>query len=118
MRFQIKYNLLLVAFFLVSSINAQDIEPRRWSSLPLGTQVIGAGYAHSFGTVTFDPLLQAEDVTVAVNTFIASYVKPFKLGNKLARLDITLPYDFMRFEGRLSGEPASVERNGFGDSRI
>jgi len=118
MRFQIKYNLLLIAFFLVGYANAQDIEPRRWSSLPLGTQVIGAGYAHSFGTVTFDPLLQADDVTVAVNTFVVSYVKPFKLGTKLARLDLTLPYSFMRFEGSLSGAPASVERNGFGDSRI
>jgi hypothetical protein len=118
MRFQIKYNILLVVFFLASYANGQDIEPRRWSSLPLGTQVIGAGYAHSFGTVTFDPLLQADDVTVAVNTFVASYVRPFKLGDKLARLDITLPYNIMRFEGSLSGAPSSVERNGFGDSRI
>ena len=78
MRFQIKYNLLLVGFFLSSYANAQDIEPRRWSSLPLGSQVIGAGYAHSFGTVTFDPLLQADDVTVSVNTFVVSYVKPFQ----------------------------------------
>ncbi len=118
MRFQIKYNLLLVVFFLASYANAQDIEPRRWSSLPLGTQVIGAGYVHSFGTVTFDPLLQADDVTVNANTFLLSYVKPFKLGNKLARLDVTLPYRFKRLEGNLSGESASVDRNGFGDSRI
>jgi hypothetical protein len=118
MRFKIKYNLLLIAFFQFSYANAQDIEPRRWSSLPLGTQVIGAGYANSFGTVTFDPLLQADDVTVSVNTFVVSYVKPFKLGNKLARLDVTLPYNFMRFEGNLSGESISLERNGFGDSRL
>ena len=122
MKFIISHSIRLFLFLLSIAFcrvgHAQDIEPRRWSSLPLGTQVIGAGYAHSFGTVTFDPLLQADDVTVSVNTFVVSYVKPFKLGTKLARLDVTLPYNLMRFEGSLSGAPASVERNGFGDSRI
>lgn len=118
MQFQLKYGSLLIALLISGCINAQDIEPRRWSTLPLDTQFIGGGYVHSFGNVTFDPLLQADDVTVAVNTFVASYIKPFKLGNKLARLDVTLPYSFMRFEGLLSGEPAVSEKNGFGDSRI
>jgi hypothetical protein len=49
---------------------SQEIEPRRWSSLPIGTNVIGAGYAHTFGDIFLDPLLQAEDVSVNVNAFI------------------------------------------------
>lgn len=97
---------------------AQEIEPRRWASLPLGTNVVGAGYAHTFGDIFLDPLLQAEDVSVTVNTFVVSYVRPFKLANKLARIDATVPYAMAHWEGLLSGEPTTVNRNGFVDPRI
>lgn len=116
---QPKTALLLLNLFLLSqSLFAQDIEPRRWSALPRDANIIGAGYAFSFGDVVFDPLLEAEDVKVSVSTVVLSYVKPFKLGDKLARIDIVLPYNFMLFEGTLSGNPASLYRNGFGDARF
>lgn len=106
---------------VITAINlglSQDIEPRRWSVLPVNSQIVGAGYAFSFGEVLFDPLLEAEDVSVEVNTILISYVKPFRIGKKLARVDVILPYNFMLFKGRLSGAPTSLYRNGFGDSRI
>ena len=106
------------SFFLYNQVFSQEIEPRRWSSLPLGTNVIGAGYAHTFGDIFFDPLLQAEDVSVTVNTFITSYVRPFKLANKAARVDVTLPYAIAHWEGLVSGVPTTVNRNGFVDPRI
>ncbi|MEM1003276.1 MAG: transporter [Bacteroidota bacterium] len=97
---------------------AQDIEPRRWSSLPLKSNIFGAGYAYTFGELLFDPVLETQDVTLSINTIVLSYVKPFKIGNKQSRLDIVLPYSWQLFEGLLQGEPASVYRNGFGDTRI
>lgn len=114
------YKYIFIGLILINTTFCftQDVEPRRWSVLPVNSQIIGAGYGYSFGDVLFDPLLEAEDVSVEVSTFIMSYVKPFRLGNKLARIDVTLPYNFMRFQGRLSGNPASLYRNGFGDSRI
>lgn len=96
----------------------QEIEPRRWSSLPLGTNVVGAGYVHTFGDIFLDPLLQAEDVSVTVNTIATSYVRPFKLANKLARVDVTIPYAFAHWEGLLEGDPTTVNRNGFVDPKI
>ena len=114
----LKVLFLFLFSFVVFESYAQDIEPRRWSSLPLKSDIIGAGYVYSFGEVAFDPILQAEDVTVNVSTLVLSYIKPFKLANKLARIDITAPYFFMLFEGKLSDAPASVYRNGFGDIRL
>ena len=112
----------VVVFYFSILLNylgfTQEIEPRRWSSLPLGTNVVGAGYVHTFGDIFFDPLLQAEDVSVTVNTFVTSYVRPFKLGNKLARLDVTVPYAFAHWEGLLKGESTTVNRNGFVDPKI
>ncbi len=106
--------ILLVA----ANLFAQDIEPRRWSALPVNSNILGAGYAYSFGNVEFDPLIEAKDVSIDVSTAILSFVKPLRIGKKLGRIDITVPYNFIMFEGRLSGNPASLYRNGFGDSRI
>lgn len=112
------YIVVLVFSFNTLNVFSQDIEPRRWSILPVNSQFLGFGYAYSFGEVLFDPLLEADDVSVNVNTLLLSYIKPFRLGNKLARVDITLPYNFVGYKGRLSGNPASLYRNGFGDSRL
>lgn len=96
----------------------QDVEPRRWSSIPLGVNVIAAGYAFTSGDVFFDPVLGAEDVIYTGNGFVVGYVRPFRLGNKLARVDILLPLSFSRWEGLLDGIPASADRNGLADPRV
>lgn len=111
--------LLICSITIYSALaRGQDIEPRRWGNIPLGTQAIGIGYAYSFGNVLFDPLLETENVEVDVQTVAATYVHPFRLGKKLARFDVLVPLSFAKWEGLLSGEPASVERNGFADPRV
>ncbi len=113
-------SLIFLGSFVLycNGIGAQDIEPRRWNNLPLGTNIAGMGYAYSYGDVLFDPLLDVEDVEVDVHTIILTYVQPFKLGKKLGRLDVLLPVSFAVWEGLLSGDPARAERNGLADPRI
>jgi len=107
-----------LALLVGNNVSAQDVEPRRWTPLPLGIHVIGAGYGLTNGEIFFDPLLQAENVTVQVNSFVIQYVQPFKLGKKLARLDVLLPYSIARWDGLLAGVPTTVKRNGFSDPRL
>ena len=97
---------------------AQDVEPRRWTPIPLDTRVIGAGYAYTSGEVLFDPSLLAEDVKIQVNTLAFSYVHPLKIGNKFARLGILVPVNFEAWDGILEGTARSVNRNGLVDPRI
>lgn len=110
--------LLCVVILLAQRNFAQDIEPRRWTPLPLGTNIVGVAYAYTDGDIFFDPVLQAEDATVAVNAMMAQYIRPFKIGNKLSRLDVLVPYSTAKWEGLLAGVPTSVKRNGFGDPRV
>jgi hypothetical protein len=114
------YSIFFLLFFFIcsSTLNAQDIEPRRWTPMPLGVHVIGAGYGSQTGTLYFDPALQVQDATVDVNVMVLQYFQPFKLGNKLARLDVLIPYSFAKWEGLLAGAPTTVNRNGFADPRI
>jgi hypothetical protein len=122
---QLRRSTLRMAFIIIcllsianSKSNAQDIEPRRWTPLPLGSHVISAGYAYTQGELFFDPLLQVEDATVSINIIGLAYLRPFKLGNKLARLDVLIPLSTARWEGLLAGVSTTVKRNGFADPRI
>jgi hypothetical protein len=114
----LKSHLLILILLFSGLCFSQDLEPRRWNVLPLGTQVLGAGYAYTTGDILFDPTLEVEDATIEANTFILQYVRPFKLGNKFARLDVRLPVSFAHWEGLLNGAFTEVDRNGFIDSRI
>ena len=72
--------VLLCLVILLTQWNfAQDIEPRRWTSLPLGTNIVGVAYGYTDGEIFFDPVLQAEDATVAVHAMAVQYVRPFKI---------------------------------------
>jgi len=97
---------------------AQDIEPRRWTPLPIGMNVLGAGVIFTDGDIALDPVLELEDVTVDVKTTLVSFLHAFDLWGQSARLDARLPYKDARWEGLLAGEPASAERRGLADPRI
>jgi len=94
---------------------AQDIEPRRWTPLPVGVKVVGVGYGQTSGDLLFDPLLDVKDAELAADTIMAVYVQSFSLLGKLARFDARLPWQNATWEGLLSGEETFIERRGFAD---
>lgn len=103
---------LLIMF---NQANAQDLEPRRWTALPAGVNVVGAGYVGLRGDVLFDPVLKIEDADVSGHVVAVSYVRSFKIANKLARFDAVVPWKNMRWSGLLDGDPATAERVGLAD---
>lgn len=110
--------LAIIAAFSCSEANAQDLEPRRWTILPVGTNIIGAGYGRLNGDVLFNPLLEIEDATVEGHAVVTSYVRSFAVGSKTGRLDVTVPWANMRWSGLLQGEPATASRVGLSDPRL
>lgn len=109
---------LIATAFFSSLASTQEIEPRRWTPLPLGTQVVSVGYARSYGDVAFDPVLQIDNAQTEIDSAILSYVKPFKAFGRLARVDLLAPLQHATWEGDLQASPASTERRGFGDPRV
>lgn len=110
--------LLLLAWLVPVAASAQDLEPRRWTHLPVGTDVAGASYLYTRGDVQFDPVLELADVTVESHTAITSYVRAFGLLGATGRLDLIVPLQSTRWEGRVSGTPASREVDGTGDPMV
>jgi len=111
----ILFGLLLSSF---DPAAAQDLEPRRWTVLPAGLSVIGAGYGRSEGDVFFDPVLQVEEATMSGQVLAVSYVRSFAFANKIARLDVLVPWANMRWTGLLDGSPATASRVGLSDPSI
>jgi hypothetical protein len=107
--------LLVVGLLPLASAFGQDLEPRRWTLLPAGTDVFGAGFIVTDGDLFFDPVLLVEDAEVDVDTVGLSYVRSFSLGGKMVRFDALLPWQHARWEGLLDGVPTRVTRKGFAD---
>src|ERR1043165_3657735 len=95
---------------------AEDLEPRRWNHLPTGLHVLGAGYAYTGADIGFDPLLQLDEVEMELHTWAAKYVYTFALLDRSARIELAQGWQHGRWEGRLSGERASTEREGLNDT--
>ena len=97
---------------------AQDLEPRRWTALPAGINVVGAGYVGLQGDILFDPVMKIENAEVSGHVVAVSYVRSFNIGKKQARFDAVLPWQNMRWSGLLDGAPATAERVGLADPLI
>lgn len=100
------------------ALNAQDLEPRRWSHLPVGLNVLGAGTGRAEGDIFFDPVLLVEDATYELYPLGVSYVRTFELAGRSSRIDVVLPWASGRWEGLLDGAYTSLRRHGFADPRL
>jgi hypothetical protein len=94
---------------------AQDLEPRRWTHLPAGTNFLGITYVYSAGNLEFDPVLRIEGADVHMHTAVLSYIRYFGLFDRTARLDVRLPFQSGTWDGLVDGEPREVTRDGLGD---
>ena len=118
-----KNRILTLIFLLVSSglaeqVSAQDLEPRRWSHLPIGQTIVGVGYGYTEANVFFSPILNLTDGTSRINGLGFSAIHTFDLAGKSARISLLLPYASGRWEGDIDGESQVIHRNGAGDPRL
>ena len=113
----LSYVLIWLALSTASA-RGQDLEPRRWTHLPDGMNVLAFGVVESSGDLTVDPVLMLDDVKYDARLELVSYMHSFAWLGKSARVDVRVPYQQTRWEGVVNGTPASVRRRGFGDPRI
>lgn len=108
-------SLLIQSLFLCLNSSAQDLEPRRWTPVPLDIQVVGIGYGFASGDIEFDPVIQVENTKFTLHVIGASYVKSFKVADKLARFDIKVPWASGEWQGLVASKPTEVKRVGLLD---
>jgi hypothetical protein len=97
---------------------AQELDPRRWSHLPIDTNFAVAGYAYTEADISLDPTLLIEGGKKEMHTWALGYIRTFRLLNKSTRLDVVQAWQKGRWTGILDGVPASTEREGMADTGV
>jgi len=109
------YWYLIVISFSFLSINAQDLEPRSLSAMPINGNFLVASYGYSAGSILTDGSIPIEDLETQLNSVVVAYARSFKLFNKLAKFDAVIPYSFAKFNGKVLEIDSTVSRQGLGD---
>lgn len=117
---KIKKPILIICALFLSFLDgkAQELEPRFLSSVPIKTNIAAVVYGYSTGNILLDNALPIEGLNADMHSVALIYVRSFKLLNKLAKFDATLPYSTAKFNALVFDEDTSTSRNGFGDTTI
>jgi len=107
---------LFLVFGLPLLSFSQELEPRRWSHLPIGTNFAGGGYSYSEADIFFDPVLRIENVEMEMHTWVVKYIRSFELFQKSARIGFIQGFHEGRWTGLVDGVPRSITRSGLSDS--
>lgn len=113
-----KYHFMMLFFMGIYSVFGQDLEPRVYANVPKKLNVAAIGYAFMDGNVLTEPSLPISDFTIQSHNLAATYVRTFGLSNKLARIQVALPYTFMDGSANVNGENITGSRTGFGDMKV
>ncbi|WP_316633457.1 transporter [uncultured Flavobacterium sp.] len=114
-----KHHIVWVLFLFTISIFGQDLEPRVYANVAKDLNVVAVGYVFMDGNVLTEPSLPIADFTVQSHNLAVNYIRTFGLSNKLARVQVSLPYSFI--DGQLTGTNGNVlagSRNGFADMKV
>jgi Putative MetA-pathway of phenol degradation len=107
-----------MAIFWPCLAPAQEMEPRSYSAVPVGTNFIVADYSRSSGDVLFDPSLPITNLQARINTYSLGYSHSFGLLGHVASIAFAEPYANANLTGNVEGAPGQAYRSGLGDTRF
>jgi hypothetical protein len=110
--------LLLSMLLVIAEAEAQDLEPRAYTNIPVGLNFIVAGYAYSAGGVLFDPAVPLDNANIKVHGTVLAYARSIKVGGMSGKIDMILPYAWLSGTADFQGQPVSREVSGLGDPRV
>ncbi len=113
------YHLLPLVFLFSLEMFSQDLEPRVYANVAKNLNVVAIGYVFTNGNVLTDPSLPITDFTLHSHNVAVNYIRTFGLSNKLARVQVSVPYTFMDgSQTRTNGDVLTGSRTGFADMKI
>ena len=115
---QTRHWMLCALWLQATTVMALEPDPRRWSHLPMDTHFGGIAYAHTTADIALDPVLQAEDVELEMDTWAVKYIRSFDFFGKSGRVDITQGYQEGEWTGLLQGVPKNITRSGASDTVV
>lgn len=119
--FKLKFSLLfflIIFLFTLMDSNAQELEPRAYTNLPVGLNFIIAGYSYQTGGVLFDPAIPLENAKINTHSTLLAYARSIKVGRMSGKVDAILPYAWLSGSADFMGTHGSREVAGLADPRL
>jgi len=99
---------------------AQDIEPRVQSAAPVGTNIAGLSFAHSWGAVLVDKTIPVEDLDGSTTALVPSFSHYFSFFGLTSRVDAIVPFVTGEWIAELdgTGQESSLTETGLADPKL
>jgi len=120
-QFKPRLYLLVVTFAIlsgISSIHAQDLEPRAYTNIPRGINFVVAGYSYMSGGVLFDPAVPLENAKININGSLLAYARSLNIAGLSGKFDMIVPYAWLSGSADFQGQTISRDVSGLADARL
>jgi hypothetical protein len=109
---------ILPLLALPCRLDAQELEPRALSNVPVGSDFLLVGYGLSIGNVLLDSALPVEDLEANLHGIVAAYVRAIDLLGQSTRISAIVPLAAGDWEAFVEGQEEEAHRTGLGDPRL
>lgn len=108
--------VLLLFFSFSASLTAQDLTPRAYVIVPVGSNAVLLTYSYSSGALQFDGAVPISGATADIHMPIFSFYHSFSFFGRTANFTAALPYGIGDFQGIIAQAPRYARRSGMLDS--
>ena len=109
---------LLSLFALVPAASAQELDPRAYTPVPVGGNLIISAFTYQSGEVLLDPSLPITDLNAKLGIATVGYARTFSFLGRYANVGFGLPWANLEAEGNVFEERREATRTGLGDARV
>lgn len=110
--------VLLVPLVLASGAAAQELDPRAYTPVPTGGNLVITAFTYQSGDVLLDPSLPITDLHAKLGIAALGYARTFSFFGRYANVSIGIPGARLNATGNVFEERREVTRTGLGDSRV
>jgi hypothetical protein len=107
----------LLAAWPLGRAQAQDLEPRLYTNVPLGVNFLGAGYGYSEGNVLFDPAVALDNAEIEIDGPVLGYGRSLRLGPFSGKVDGAIARVCLDGSADYEGERVTRDVCGWTDAR-
>lgn len=110
--------LALLLSIAAGSAGAQDMEPRPYTNVPVGTNFFLVGYAHSTGGLSTNPASAIQNARLTVRSPVIAYARAFSAWGQSAKFDVVLPMGSLSGSALVNGVPVTRDISGLVDPSL
>lgn len=109
--------LFTLLSFFTTLLFSQSLEPRLYSNVPSDLNFMVLGYAKSLGGLELNTQLDLQNANLDVDVAVLAYAGGFNFFSKSAKIDVVIPYMYLRGDALFEGSPVSRDVSGLGDMK-